>query len=150
MDNPDKIIERISKKATGDNEVLQAFQMLLKDNVKLPADGFVIDEPVSVNKIEYSGNERRGLMCRRLMCRRLALCPSALKIWKSGIPGNTIGEEKTNKWKNEHYPSLQQNPNLCLRWSRYGSGNMKVIPLTPPSAGQSMLKIPGRRQKQER
>ncbi len=64
MDTPDKIIKQISKKASGDNEVLQAFQKLLEDNVKLPADGFVIGEPVSVSKIEYSGNARLGLTAK--------------------------------------------------------------------------------------
>jgi hypothetical protein len=38
-----------------------------EDEVPLPADGFVIGEPVSVGKIDYDGNERRGLTAK---CRR--------------------------------------------------------------------------------
>ena len=38
----------------------------------LPADGFVIGEPVSVTAVDYDGNERRGLTarCRRENCSR--------------------------------------------------------------------------------
>lgn len=61
MDTLDKIIEQIITQATGDDEVLRAFVQLLKDNVRLPADGFVIGEPVLVTAIEYNGNGRRGL-----------------------------------------------------------------------------------------
>ncbi len=64
MDTLDKIIERIAKKASNDNDMLQNFQKLLTDNVQLPADGFIIGEPVSVTQIEYSGNVRQGLTAR--------------------------------------------------------------------------------------
>jgi len=67
MDTLDSIIEQILTQASGDDDVFQAFGQLIKDTVNLPADGFVIGEPVVITEIEYSGNARRGLTatCRR-------------------------------------------------------------------------------------
>jgi hypothetical protein len=63
----DRLIEKITVDAYGDDEQLWAFRQVFEDEVSLPADGFVIGEPVVVVKIDYDGNERRGLtaMCRR-------------------------------------------------------------------------------------
>jgi hypothetical protein len=63
----DKLIEEITVDAYGDDEQLSAFCQVIEDEVPLPADGFVIGEPVSVVKIDYDGNERRGLTAK---CRR--------------------------------------------------------------------------------
>jgi len=63
----DKLIEEITVDAYGDDEQLWAFRQAFEDDVALPADGFVIGEPVSVIKADYDGNERSGLTatCRR-------------------------------------------------------------------------------------
>ena len=52
---------------TGEDEQLKAIRQAFEDNVALPADAFVIGEPVSVDRIDYDGNVRRGLTagCRR-------------------------------------------------------------------------------------
>ena len=63
----DKLINEITVDAYGDYEELWAFRQALEDDVNLPADGFVIGEPVSVVEIDYDGNERRGLTAK---CRR--------------------------------------------------------------------------------
>lgn len=63
----DKLIEEITVDAYGDDEQLWAFRQAFEDDVTLPADGFVIGEPVSVIAVDYDGNERRGLTAR---CRR--------------------------------------------------------------------------------
>lgn len=63
----DELIEEITVDAYGDDEKLWAFRQAFEDDVTLPADGFVIGEPVSVFEIDYDGNERRGLTAR---CRR--------------------------------------------------------------------------------
>jgi hypothetical protein len=63
----DKLIEEITVDAYGDDEKLWAFRQAFEDNRILPADGFVVGEPVSVVEIEYDGNERRGLTAK---CRR--------------------------------------------------------------------------------
>ncbi len=63
----DKFIEEITVDAYGDDEQLWAFRQAFEDDVQLPADGFVIGEPVSVIAVDYDGNERRGLTAR---CRR--------------------------------------------------------------------------------
>ena len=52
--------------AHGDGEQLWAFRQAFED-AGLPADGFVLGEPVSVIAIDYDGNVRRGLTAK---CRR--------------------------------------------------------------------------------
>ncbi len=63
----DELIEEITVDAYDGDEKLWAFRQAFEDDVSLPADGFVIGEPVSVVEIDYDGNERRGLTatCRR-------------------------------------------------------------------------------------
>ena len=63
----DEMVEVIIVDACGDDEQLWAFRQTFEDDIDLPADGFVIGEPVSVMEIDYDGNERRGLTAR---CRR--------------------------------------------------------------------------------
>jgi hypothetical protein len=63
----DELIEEITVDAYDGDEKLWAFRQAFEDDVTLPADGFVIGEPVSVVEIDYDGNERRGLTAK---CRR--------------------------------------------------------------------------------
>lgn len=63
----DRMIEEITVDAYGDDEELCALLQAFEDSIKLPADGFVIGEPVSVMAFDYDGNQRRGLTAR---CRR--------------------------------------------------------------------------------
>jgi tetratricopeptide (TPR) repeat protein len=67
LDALDEMIAEITVDAYGDDEQLWAFRQSFEDEVALPADGFVIGEPVVVMAVEYDGNERRGLTAR---CRR--------------------------------------------------------------------------------
>jgi hypothetical protein len=61
------LIEHIVVDAYGDDEQLWAFRQVMEDEIRLPADAFVVGEPVTVLQIDYDGNERRGLTVR---CRR--------------------------------------------------------------------------------
>ena len=63
----DRLLDEILTDAYDDDEQLWALQQALEDNVELPADAFVIGEPVSVTGIDYDGNETRGLTatCQR-------------------------------------------------------------------------------------
>ena len=63
----DQLIDKIVVDAFSEGEQFWAFRQAFKDDISLPADGFVIGEPVSVIEIDYDGNERRGLtaQCRR-------------------------------------------------------------------------------------
>jgi hypothetical protein len=63
----DELIEEITVDAYGDDEPLWAFRQAFEDEFSLPADGFVIGEPVAVVEVDYDGNERRGLTAK---CRR--------------------------------------------------------------------------------
>jgi hypothetical protein len=60
-------IDKILVDAYGDEEQLWAFRQVFEDQVALPAEAFVIGEPVTVLAIDYDGNQRRGLTAR---CRR--------------------------------------------------------------------------------
>ena len=63
----DALFDEILTDAYGDDEQLWAFRQAFEDSVELPADSFIIGEPVSVIEIDYDGNDRRGLTatCRR-------------------------------------------------------------------------------------
>jgi hypothetical protein len=63
----DQLLAEILVDAYGDEEQLWAFRQVFEDEVSLPADAYVIGEPVAVLKIDYEGNERRGLTAK---CRR--------------------------------------------------------------------------------
>jgi len=60
----DALIDEILTDAYGEDEQLWAFRQAFEDNVVLPADGFVIGQPVEVVEIDYDGNSRRGLTAR--------------------------------------------------------------------------------------
>ena len=60
------LVDEIVVDAYNDDEQLSAFQVVIEDEVALPADASVIGEPVTVLSIDYE-NERRGLTAR---CRR--------------------------------------------------------------------------------
>lgn len=63
----DELIDEITVDAYNDEEKFWAFCQVIEDEVPLPADGFIIGEPVSVIEIDYDSNERRGLSAK---CRR--------------------------------------------------------------------------------
>ncbi len=60
-------LEQITLDVEGDDEQLWALAETIAGEVKLPADAFVVGEPVQVTAIDYKGNPRAGLMatCRR-------------------------------------------------------------------------------------
>ena len=60
----DELIDEIIVDAYGDDEQLWAFRQGFEDNVVVPAEAFVVGEPVTVVTIDYDGNERRGLTAR--------------------------------------------------------------------------------------
>jgi hypothetical protein len=68
-ESPDlnRLLDEIILDAYGDDEQLWAFRQAFEDNIVLPAEAFVVGEPVTVMMIDYDGNERRGLTAR---CRR--------------------------------------------------------------------------------
>ena len=63
----EELLEAALVDAYGDGEQLWALRQVFEDNLELPADAFVIGEPVSVVEFDFDGNERRGLTtkCRR-------------------------------------------------------------------------------------
>ena len=64
---PNKLPEDITIGILDENEQLQAFRQAFQENINVPCDGFVIDEPVSVIEFDYVDNARRGITAK---CRR--------------------------------------------------------------------------------
>jgi hypothetical protein len=61
------LVDEITVDAYNDDEQLWAFRQVMEDEVAMPADAFVVGEPVTVKEIDYDGNERRGLTAK--LCR---------------------------------------------------------------------------------
>ncbi len=61
LDRVDALIQEILVDAYGEDEQFWGFLQAFEDNVTLPANAFVIGEPVTVTGFYYDGNERRGL-----------------------------------------------------------------------------------------
>ncbi len=62
-----ELLERITGGLRGEDEQLLALAAALEREVELPADAYVIGEPVEVIEIRYGGSPRTGL---RATCRR--------------------------------------------------------------------------------
>lgn len=88
LDALDEMIEEIIVDAYGDDEKLWDFRQAFEDNIELPADGFVIGEPVSVIEIDYDGNERRGLTAK---CRREDGSEHVVAVSEVGFPQASAG-----------------------------------------------------------
>ena len=96
----EEMIEEITVDAYGDDEQLWAFRQAFEDNVELPADGFVIGEPVSVFEVDYDGNERRGLTAR---CRREDGSEHVVAVYEVVFPQASKGARHIaadRKWLN--------------------------------------------------
>jgi hypothetical protein len=78
----DALIDQITIDANGEEEQLWAFRQAFEDEVDVPCDGFVIDEPVSVIEFDYDGNDRRGLTakCRRADGREYEVAASEVAL----------------------------------------------------------------------
>ena len=109
----DKLIEEITVDAYGDDEQLWAFRQAFEDDVALPADGFVIGEPVSVMEVDYDGNERRGLTVK---CRRENGVEYVVALSEIVLPQASAGARYIaayRRWLNlDPYPSETQKPSL--------------------------------------
>ena len=66
-DDATRLLERIVLDSEGDDEQLRALAETIAGEVELPADAYVVGEPVQVTAIDYEGSTRAGLLatCRR-------------------------------------------------------------------------------------
>jgi hypothetical protein len=116
LDDLDEMIEQITIDAYGDDEALCAFRQAFEDNVELPADGFVIGEPVSVIEVDYDGNERRGLTAK---CRRENGSEHVLAVSEVVFPQASAGAwhiAAYRKWLNlDPFPAEAQVPFRRMR-----------------------------------
>jgi len=82
------LLDEILTDAYGDDEQLWALRQAFEDNVALPADAFVISEPVEVIEVDYDGNIRRGLTAR---CRREDGGEHVVGVPELAFPGGSEG-----------------------------------------------------------
>jgi tetratricopeptide (TPR) repeat protein len=82
----DALIYEVIVDANGEDEQLWAFRQAFEDALSLPADGFVIGEPVAVISFDYDGNQRRGLTAR---CRREDGSEHVVAAAEVSFPANT-------------------------------------------------------------
>jgi hypothetical protein len=112
----DEMIAEITVDAYGDYEQLWAFRQAFEDDVALPADGFVIGEPVSVIAVDYDGNERRGLTAR---CRREDGSEYLIAVSDVVLPQTSVGASHIaayRRWLNlDPYLSETQKPSRRRR-----------------------------------
>ena len=106
----DDLIKEITVDAYGEDEQLSAFCQVIEDEVPLPADGFVIGEPVSVLEMDYDGNERRGLTAR---CRREDGSERVVAALELVFPKGSIGARYMAAYRRwfglDPYPSFSSN-----------------------------------------
>jgi len=112
----DRLIEEITVDAYGDDEQLWAFRQAFEDDVTLPADGFVIGEPVSVIAVDYDGNERRGLTAK---CRRENGSEYVVAVSDVVLPQTSAGSRYIaayRRWLNlDPYPVETKKPSRSGR-----------------------------------
>jgi hypothetical protein len=115
------LIEQITVDAYGEDEQLWAFRQVIEDEVPLPADGFVIGEPVSVVEIDYAGNERLGLTAR---CRREDGSEHVVAASEVAFPKGSIGERYVaayRKWLGlDPYPAIGSIPSRRSQYKPRG------------------------------
>jgi hypothetical protein len=116
IDDLDVMIEQITIDAYDDDEALCAFRQAFEDNVKLPADGFVIGEPVSVIAVGYDGNERCGLTAK---CRREDGSEHVVAVSEVVLPQGSAGARHIaayRKWLNLNpFPAEEKVPSQRKR-----------------------------------
>jgi hypothetical protein len=67
MDGIDRLLEEILVDAYGDSEQLTSFEVAFDESARLPFAARVVGANLEVVKVEFEGDERRGLtaVCRR-------------------------------------------------------------------------------------
>ena len=84
----DQWITEIRAEADDEDEQLWGFRGVIRGNLKLPSDGWVIGEPVQVVEIDYKGNPRQGLtaIVRRADGSEYTVSAADVSL-SSGFPG---------------------------------------------------------------
>ncbi len=121
----DALIEEITVDAYGDDEQLWAFRQVIEDEVDLPADGLIIDEPVRILKIDYDGNARRGLTatCRRENGSKYVLAAADVTFSGDSTAGRYLAAYR--KWLGlEPYPS--PSPSSSRKRQKVASGEVNL------------------------
>ncbi len=112
------LLEEILTDAYGDEEQIWMLRQAFEDNVTVPADAFVIGEPVEVIAIDYDGNIRRGLTAR---CRRQDGSEHVVAAFEVTFPEGSAGARHVaayRKWAGLD-PATQQKEASTRRTRRH-------------------------------
>jgi hypothetical protein len=123
----DELIYEVIVDANGEDEQLWAFRQAFEDAFSLPADGFVIGEPVAVISFDYDGDQRRGLTAR---CRREDGSEHIVRAEEVAFPANTNLSRYVaayRKWMGlDSYPAGGAVPWRGNRRSKGKTGNLDL------------------------
>ncbi len=139
----DELIEEITVDAYGDDEQLWAFRQVIENEIGFPVDGFIIDEPVRVIKIDYDGNERRGLTatCKRENGSKHVVTAADVRFPRDSTAGRYLAAYR--KWVGlQPYPSPPSNLSGAKR-RKVVAGDVKLkgpLDLVPLSVKQSVAR----------
>ena len=117
-DGTEALLDAILVDAYGDDEQLWALHQAFEDDVPVPADAFVIGEPVEVLEIDYDGNTRRGLTAR---CRRPDGGEYVVAVAEISFPEGSIGHRHVaayRKWMGLD-PAPRRNAGASRRSKRH-------------------------------
>ena len=84
----ESLLDEILTDAQGDDEQLWALRQAFENDVTVPADVFVIGEPVEVIAIDYDGNSRLGLTAN---CRRQDGGEHLIAAYEIVFPDGSVG-----------------------------------------------------------
>jgi hypothetical protein len=123
----DALICEVIVGADGEDEQLRAFRKAFEDALSLPADGFVIGEPVAVISFDYDGNQRRGLTAR---CRRDDGSEHVVAAAEVAFPANTKRSRYLAAYRK--WMGLDPYPAAPARGTRRSKAKTGDLDLTSP------------------
>jgi tetratricopeptide (TPR) repeat protein len=88
LEDLDQLITEIRAEAEDEDRQLWGFREVIRGNLKLPSEGWVIGNPVQVVEIDYKGNPRQGLtaIIRRADGSEYTVAAADVSL-SSGFPG---------------------------------------------------------------
>ena len=133
------LLDEILSDAYGYDEQLWAIRQALEYNVKVPADAFVIGEPVELVAIDYDGNTRRGLTAK---CRRQDGGEHVVAASEVVFPDGSVGAMHVaayRRWLGLD-PALHRPPPPTRRTRRHKAARKTSISVRPSNSSCSRPK----------
>ena len=96
LEKIDHLTRKIEEEAEDDDGQLWVFRRLVRENLKLPTDGWVIGEPVQVVEINYKGIPRQGLIA---IVRRTDGSDYTVSAAEVALPAGSSGTRTLNVYR---------------------------------------------------